>query len=95
MTGYWIVLGNSLNDPDAAKEYSVRWEPIAAKYKATFKAGPNGHEVKEGIAFERAFIVEFPDFETALACYNSPEYQSLTPLIERAYTRQLVIVPGH
>ena len=94
MAGYWIVQGKSGHDENAAQRYAELWKPIAAKFGATIIAGPGGHVFKEGDAAARVFIVHFPSYDDALACYESPEYQAALLFASRAYVRSLVIVEG-
>ena len=37
-------------------------------------------ESKEGSSRSRNVVMEFKDYETALACYNSPEYVRLVAI---------------
>lgn len=94
MSGYWIVLGASRDDSDAAASYRELWQDIAQKYEARIEAGPTGHVCKEGGDIERLFVVRFPTFERAVACYESPEYREARRYATAAYDRTVFIVPG-
>ena len=43
----------------------------------------------------RNVVIEFPDYETALACYNSPEYQANIKLRSRIRIADLIIIEGY
>lgn len=94
MSGYWMVQGKSRDDAEAARKYAELWAPIAARYEAQILAGPDGHLCKEGEVRPRLFIVRFPSYEKAVACYESPEYQAALAYATRAYERSLVILRG-
>ena len=51
-------------------------------------------EVVEGVAHGRSFIVEFPSYEAARACYASPAYQAAIELRRDAARFDLVIAEG-
>jgi uncharacterized protein (DUF1330 family) len=40
-------------------------------------------------------VIEFRDYETAIACYNSPEYVSLVALRSAHAESDLVIIEGY
>ena len=52
-------------------------------------------ESREGNARARNVVIEFKDYETAKACYDSPEYRAAMKLRENASTGDLVIVEGY
>lgn len=94
MAGYWIVRSSAIEDQAAFDEYAQRWLPIAGKYGASIVAGREGrHETREGDPYPRVLLVEFPSYESALACYEDPDYQAALPFARDAYARrELVIV---
>ena len=48
----------------------------------------------EGEARERNVVVEYKDFDTAMACYNSPEYEAARAIRMANADAELVIVEG-
>ncbi len=52
-------------------------------------------EAKEGSPRSRNVVLEFPDYETALACYNSPEYARLVAIRAPHAESDLVIIEGY
>ena len=40
-------------------------------------------------------MIEFPDYETAVACYNSPEYQAEHQNAAAARSADIIIVEGY
>jgi uncharacterized protein (DUF1330 family) len=52
-------------------------------------------ESKEGSPRSRNVVLEFEDYETALACYNSPEYTRLVAIRAPHAASDLVIIEGY
>ena len=51
------------------------------------------HETREGPDFARVFVLEFPSYEQALACYDDADFQESLPYARKAYgDRDLVVV---
>ncbi len=83
MTAYMIVEG-TLRDASARDLYVEKLRPILKQFNGEFLAfGP--FQVLHGEpAYNNGMIVTFPDKETALAWYFSPEYQAIIPLRDQA-----------
>ena len=72
--GYWVVrvsIKNAENYPN----YLKAAVPAFEKFGARFLVRGGRYLAKEGQARDRNVVVEFKDYDTALACYQSPEYQ--------------------
>ena len=92
--GYWVGLVD-VSDPEAYKAY-VRENAIAfKKYGARFLTRGGKVEKVEGAPRSRVVVIEFPDYQTALDCYRSPEYQRAKALRENVSTADLVVVEGY
>ncbi len=91
--GYWIV---SIDITDAEKfpAYSAANVAAREKYGAKFLAKAGRHMVTEGQAYSRNTIVEFESYDLAVACYQSPEYQTALDLRRDAAVANFVIVEG-
>lgn len=91
--GYWIVrvsVINASNYPgylDAAR-------PAFEKYGARFMVRGGRYVAKEGIARDRNVVVEFADYDTAVACYHSPEYQAAKAIRVANAEADFLIVEG-
>ncbi len=48
----------------------------------------------EGSARERNVVVEFTDRATAMACYQSPEYQAARAIRQRYADADFIIIDG-
>ena len=49
----------------------------------------------EGQSRSRNVVIEFPDYETALACYHSPEYQENIKVRLPHSVAELIIIEGY
>ena len=49
----------------------------------------------EGQSRSRNVVIEFPDYETALACYHSPEYQENIKRRQPHSEADLIIIEGY
>lgn len=94
MAGYFMIRSTDVRDQAAFEEYARLWAPIAQKYGAKFVAGRGVRcETREGEAYARNLIVEFPSYERAVACYDDADYKVALALADKAYEhRELVIV---
>lgn len=92
--GYWI--GHvDVKDPEGYKGYvAANAEPFR-KYGARFLVRGGKFEAPEGRSRARNVVVEFKDYETALACYHSPEYQKALALRLPYSDGDIMIIEGY
>ena len=91
---YWVVRGD-VTDPEGYKAYVAENAAAFRKYGAKFLARGGKAEAMEGTARSRNVLIEFKDHETALACYNSPEYARLVKIRSPHAESDLVIIEGY
>lgn len=91
--GYWIAMV-SITDADAYKDYVAANAAAFGKYGAKFLARGGQAEFPEGFPATRTVIIEFADYQTALACYRSPEYAAALNIRRDAATAHFAIVEG-
>ena len=91
--GYWIVRGD-VTDAEAYKAYVAANAEAFGKYGARFLVRGGKSVLKEGGARARNVVIEFADFDTAAACYDSPEYARAMALRAGAAELDLVVVEG-
>ena len=93
MPAYWIA-HVAVTDPDRYKGYQ-NLAPLAfSKFGGTFLARGGASDTPEGPVFDRHVVIEFPDLESARACYASPEYQNAKAQRDAAATVMITIVEG-
>ena len=75
MVAYWVAR-SKVNDPEQYKKYADLAPAIIGKFGGTFLARGGKFKILEGPEkFHRFVVIEFPSFEKAVACYESPEYR--------------------
>lgn len=92
--GYWIARVD-VHDPETYRAYVAANGPVFAAHGARFLVRGGAHEVMEGTARARNVVIEFPNYEAALACYRSEAYAALLRLRAPAGTADLVVIEGY
>ncbi|OLL27394.1 hypothetical protein BTH42_32840 [Burkholderia sp. SRS-W-2-2016] len=93
MSAYWIAHVTVL-DPQKYKGYTDLAPQAFSKYGAVFLARGGAFEALEGERFERHVVIQFKDLQTALDCYNSPEYRAAREKRDGHCRAQITIVEG-
>ncbi|HEY4802717.1 MAG TPA: DUF1330 domain-containing protein [Paraburkholderia sp.] len=93
MTAYWIAHVNVL-DPVKYKDYTDIAPQAFKKFGAVFLARGGASQVLEGEPFQRHVVIQFPDMQTALDCYHSPEYEAAKARRDGYCVAQIAIVEG-
>jgi uncharacterized protein (DUF1330 family) len=94
LKGYWIVRVD-ITDQEKYKAYvAANAEPLR-KYGARFLVRAGRFENPEGTSRMRNIVIEFPSYQAALDCWNSPEYQAAIELRQSVSTIDLVIIEGY
>jgi uncharacterized protein (DUF1330 family) len=94
MKGYWIARVD-VQDPEGYKDY-LRTNGVAfAKYKGRFIVRGGPFHVGGGQARERNVVIEFPTYQAALDCLNSPEYAEAATYRDKAATVDLIVIGGY
>jgi uncharacterized protein (DUF1330 family) len=92
--GYWIAHVD-VHDPEGYKGYVSRNGAAFAKYGGRFLVRGGPGETIVGTLKPRHVVIEFPSYEAALACMNSPEYAEATPHRDRSAHVDVVVVQGY
>ena len=92
--GYWVARVD-VNNEEGYKPYVAANGPIFKKYGARLIVRGGPFECVEGTARSRNVVIEFPDYATALACYNSPEYQENIKRRQPHSEIDLIIIEGN
>lgn len=88
---YWIVRV-SVRNAERFPEYLSAARPAYEKFGARFLVRGGRFDAMEGSSRERNVVVEFDDYATALACYQSLEYQSAKEIRTAIADTDFVIV---
>jgi uncharacterized protein (DUF1330 family) len=91
---YWIAHVD-VSDPETYETYRAANAVAFEKYGARFIVRGGQQQVREGSAKSRSVVLEFKDLETAVACYESPEYQAAKAIRDDASDGDMMIVEGY
>ncbi len=94
MKGYWIALYKQINNMDNLKNYGVKVTPIIKSFGGKPLVRGGKYQRIEGENFSRTVIWEFPNFQKAIECHESKEYQDGWSLAKNTTERNLQIVEG-
>jgi uncharacterized protein (DUF1330 family) len=94
MKGYWIALYKQINNVDNLKNYGVKVTPIIKSFGGKPLVRGGKYQRIEGENFSRTVIWEFPNFQKAIECHESKEYQDGWNLAKNTTERNLQIVEG-
>jgi uncharacterized protein (DUF1330 family) len=92
--GYWIGRVDVHNEEGYAP-YIAANGAIFKKFNGRPIVRGGRFEAVEGMARTRNVVIEFPDFDTAMACYRSPEYQANIKVRQPHAVADLIIIEGH
>jgi uncharacterized protein (DUF1330 family) len=92
--GYWIGRVDVRSD-EGYKPYAMGNQAIFKKFGGRYVIRAGKFECVEGNARSRNVVIEFPDYASALACYNSPEYQQNMKLRLPHATADIVVIEGY
>ena len=91
--GYWVA-NVAVENLEEYKKYVQANGVAFAKYGGRFLVRGGQHEVPEGTLGERIVVIEFQDYATAKACYDSPEYQAAIKFRQGHAKANLAIIEG-
>ena len=69
--GYWIARVD-VSNPEGYQDYVLANAAVFSQYGAKFLVRGGRSEAPEGLPRSRNVVLEFKDYQTALACYHSP-----------------------
>jgi uncharacterized protein (DUF1330 family) len=91
--GYWIARVD-VKDPEAYKAYVSAAAAPFMEFGAKFLVRGGQYLAAEGAARARNIVIEFPSYQAAVDCYNSPSYQAAKAHRVPVSTAEIVIVEG-
>ena len=94
MKGYWIALYKQINNIDNLKNYGDKVTPVIKSFGGKPLVRGGKYQRIEGEDFSRTVIWEFPNFQKAIECHESKEYQDGWNLAKDTTERNLQIVEG-
>ncbi len=92
--GYWIAHVD-VRHQDGYKDYVAMLPDIMRKHGGRYVTRGGKTDVVEGKSRSRTVVIEFPSFETAMACYRSPEYAKAIALRKANADADLIVIEGY
>jgi len=92
--GYWIGRVDVHNE-EGYKPYAAANSAIFKKFGGRYVVRGGKFAGVEGQSRSRNVVIEFPDYETALACYRSVEYQQNIKVRQPHAIADLIIIEGY
>jgi uncharacterized protein (DUF1330 family) len=94
MKGYWISLYTKIDSQENLKKYAETVTPIIKSFGGIPLVRGGKHECFDGDNFLRTVVWEFPNYEKAIECHNSVEYQKGWDLAKNTTTRHMQVIEG-
>ena len=91
--GYWIARMD-IRDPERYKDYVAATKAPFEKFGAKPIVRGGAATALEGTARARNVVLEFETVQTAIDCYNSPEYLIAAQIRQEAADGEIVVVEG-
>ena len=93
--GYWIGRVD-VSNLDAYQNYITANASPFAKYGALFLVRGGSRKVAEGAPRQRNVVIEFENYQAALDCYHSSEYEAAKALrLPPVAEGDLIIIEGY
>ena len=94
MKAYWISLYLKVNNQENLKRYAETVMPIIKGFGGVPLVRGGKHQAFDGDDFIRTVVWEFPNYEQALKCHNSKEYQAGWDLAKDTTIRHMQVIEG-
>lgn len=91
--GYFIAT-ITIRERDGYDAYQAAVRTALEKYGGRYLVRGGRSEAREGSPRTRAVVMEFPDYATAVACYDSPEFAAAKAMREKLAETDFLIVEG-
>ena len=92
--GYWVARVD-VHNTEAYKNYVAANGAAFAKFGGRFLVRGGQFENPVGTSRSRNVVLEFPSYEAAWACWNSPEYQAARAKQEGGAEMDMLIIEGY
>tara|TARA_B100001057_G_scaffold168297_2_gene169040 strand:- start:653 stop:952 length:300 start_codon:yes stop_codon:yes gene_type:complete len=91
---YWISLYKKVDNQENLKKYAEIVTPIIKSYGGVALVRGGKYNAYDGDSFVRTVVWEFPNFEKAVECHESKEYQAGWAIAKKTTLRHMQIVKG-
>ena len=94
MKAYWVCVYEKIDNAEKLKEYAIKAKPAVEKFSGKFLVRGGKNRTNDGIESPRTVVVEFPNYNNAVECYDSAEYQEAHDILKGHVVRHHQIVEG-
>ena len=94
MKAYWVCVYEKIDNVEKLKEYAVKAKPTVEKFSGKFLVRGGKNRTNDGIESPRTVVVEFPNYNNAVECYDSAEYQEAHDILKGHVVRHHQIIEG-
>ena len=94
MKAYWVCVYEKIDNPEKLQEYAAKAKPAVEKFSGKFLVRGGKNRTNDGIESPRTIVVEFPNYNTAIECYDSAKYQEAHDILKGHVVRHHQIVEG-
>ena len=91
---YWISLYTKIDDQEKLKKYAEIVTPIIKGYGGVALVRGGKYQTYDGDNFIRTVVWEFPNYQKAIECHESKEYQAGWAIAKETTLRNMQIVEG-
>ncbi len=91
---YWISLYTKVENQENLIKYAKTVTPVIKSYGGVPLVRGGKYESFDGSNFIRTVIWEFPNYEKAIECYKSKEYQAGWSLAKDTTERHMQVIEG-
>ena len=95
MKAYWVCIYEKIINTEKLTEYAFKAKPAVEKFSGRFIVRGGKNRTNEGINSPRTVVVEFPNYNSALECYDSNDYQEAHNILKGHVIRHHQIVEGN
>ena len=95
MKAYWVCIYEKIINTEKLKEYALKAKPAIEKFSGKFLVRGGKNRTNDGIDSPRIVVVEFQDYNSALECYDSKDYQEAHDILKGHAIRHHQIVEGN
>ena len=94
MKGYWVCIYEKIHNEEKLKDYALKAKPAVEKFFGKFLIRGGKNRTNDGINSKRTVVVEFPDYNAAIECYDSKDYKAAYNILSGHAERHHQIVEG-
>ena len=92
--GYWISLYLKVDNQENLKKYAEIVTPIIKSHGGISLVRGGKYQTYDGDNFIRTVVWEFPNYQKAIECHDSKEYQDGWSVAKGTTLRHMQIVEG-